>query len=39
MGWIWPGILVPIGLFFIGAVVLSIIITGEALDIRAKNNK
>jgi uncharacterized integral membrane protein len=38
MGWMWPSILVPIGVFFIGAVLMSIIITGDALDIK-NNNK
>lgn len=37
MGWVWPSILVPIGVFFIGVVLMSIIITSDALDI--KNRK
>ena len=37
MGWIWPSILVPIGVFTIGAIVLSIIISGDALE--AKKNQ
>jgi len=37
MGWVWPSILVPIGVFFIGIVLMAIIITSDALEIR--NNK
>lgn len=36
MGWVWPSILVPIGVFFIGAIVLSVIITGDALEAKNK---
>ena len=36
MGYIWPGILVPLGVFLIGAVVLSILITNDALDLKKK---
>ena len=36
MGWVWPSILVPIGVFFIGIVWLAMIISGEALDIKNK---
>lgn len=36
MGWMWPSILVPIGVFFIGVALFAIIITGEALEIRNK---
>jgi hypothetical protein len=39
MGWVWPSILIPIGLFLIGIVWLSMVISGEALDIRFKQNK
>ena len=36
MGWVWPSILVPIGVFLIGAIIMSIIITDDALDARNK---
>lgn len=36
MGWVWPGILVPIGIFFIGIVLFSIIITSDALEYKSK---
>ena len=36
MGWVWPSILVPIGVFLIGAIVLSIIITSDALEVKNK---
>jgi hypothetical protein len=36
MGWVWPSILVPIGVFFIGAIVMSIIITNDALNVKNK---
>ena len=39
MGWLWPGILIPIGLFLIGVVWLPMVISGEALDIKQKQNK
>jgi hypothetical protein len=37
MGWVWPSILVPIGVFFIGAIVMSIIITSDALEAKNKS--
>lgn len=36
MGWIWPSILVPIGVFFIGIVWMSIVITNDALATKNK---
>ena len=36
MGWVWPSILVPIGVFTIGAIILSIIITSDALEVKNK---
>jgi uncharacterized integral membrane protein len=36
LGWMWPSILVPIGVFFIGAVLMAIIITSDALDTKNK---
>lgn len=32
MGWVWPSILIPIALFFIGIVVMSMVISGQALE-------
>ena len=32
MGWVWPAILVPIGVFFIGTVIMSVIITSDAMS-------
>ena len=37
MGWVWPSILIPIGIFFIGIVWLSMVISGDALNV--KNNQ
>jgi hypothetical protein len=36
MGWVWPSILVPIGVFTIGAIILSIIISSDALESKNK---
>jgi|GEM_PF-7085025 hypothetical protein len=36
MGWVWPSILVPIGVFTIGAIILSIIISSDALESKSK---
>jgi len=36
MGWVWPSILVPIGVFTIGAIILSIIISNDALESKNK---
>lgn len=37
MGWIWPSILVPVGVFFLANVWLSAAIASDALEI--KQNK
>jgi hypothetical protein len=39
MGWVWPSILVPIGIFTIGIIWLSIVITGDALGTWNKNKQ
>jgi len=36
MGWVWPSILVPIGVFLIGAIWLSIVISSDALEAKNK---
>lgn len=36
MGWVWPGILIPIALFFFGIIVLSGVISGQALENKNK---
>jgi uncharacterized integral membrane protein len=36
MGWVWPSILVPIGVFFIGSVIMAIIITSDAMEAKNK---
>jgi hypothetical protein len=36
MGWVWPSILVPIGIFTIGIIWLSIAISSDALEAKNK---